>query len=137
MVTHVPEPYDPIDPLPPLGRKLGVEAIVRDDYIAEVQRTTGATAIAIRMKAKPCGSRGATRVTEQDLRIFVSSPGDVPDERRRVDLVVERLNTEFAERVRIETIRWESAYYSAHDTFQKQIPKPPIATWSSPSFARD
>ena len=62
-------------------------------------------------------------MTEQVLRIFVSSPGDVPDERRRVDLVVERLNTEFAERVRIETIRWESAYYSAHDTFQKQIPE--------------
>ena len=62
-------------------------------------------------------------MTEQVLRIFVSSPGDVPDERRRVDLVVERLNTEFAERVRIETIRWESAYYSAHETFQKQIPE--------------
>jgi hypothetical protein len=48
-------------------------------------------------------------VIEQVLRIFVSSPGDVPDERRRVDLVVERLNTEFAERVRIETIRWSPA----------------------------
>jgi hypothetical protein len=32
---------------------------------------------------------------EQVLRLFVSSPGDVPDERRCVDLVVERLNTEF------------------------------------------
>jgi tetratricopeptide (TPR) repeat protein len=59
----------------------------------------------------------------QFLRLFVSSPGDVPDERRRVDLVVERLNTEFEGRVRIETIRWETSYYSAHDTFQKQIPE--------------
>ncbi len=57
------------------------------------------------------------------LRLFVSSPGDVPDERRRVDLVVERLNVEFAGRVRIETVRWETSYYSAHDTFQRQIPE--------------
>jgi tetratricopeptide (TPR) repeat protein len=62
-------------------------------------------------------------LTQQVLRLFVSSPGDVPDERRRVDLVVERLNTEFEGRVRIETIRWETSYYSAHDTFQKQIPE--------------
>ena len=62
-------------------------------------------------------------MNEHVLRLFVSSPGDVPEERRRVDLVVERLNTEFAERVRIEPIRWETAYYSAHDTFQKQIPE--------------
>ena len=59
----------------------------------------------------------------QVLRLFVSSPGDVPDERRRVDLVVERLNAEFEGRVSIETIRWETSYYSAHDTFQKQIPE--------------
>ncbi len=44
-------------------------------------------------------------------------------ERQRVDLVVERLNSEFEGLVRIETIRWETAYYSAHDTFQKQIPE--------------
>ena len=37
--------------------------------------------------------------------------------------VVERLNTEFEGRVRIETIRWETAYYSAHDSFQEQIPE--------------
>lgn len=66
-------------------------------------------------------------MTLQVLRLFVSSPGDVADERRRIDLVVERLNTEFAARIRIETIRWETSYYSAHDTFQKQIPKQPIA----------
>jgi tetratricopeptide (TPR) repeat protein len=44
-------------------------------------------------------------------------------ERQRVDLVVERLNSEFEGLVRIETIRWETAYYSAHETFQKQIPE--------------
>ncbi len=62
-------------------------------------------------------------MTEQTLRIFVSSPNDVAAERRRVDLVVERLNAEFAGRIRLETILWESRVYSAHDTFQKQIPE--------------
>jgi tetratricopeptide (TPR) repeat protein len=62
-------------------------------------------------------------VTEQVLRLFVSSPGDVMPERQRVDLVVERLNSEFEGLVRIETVRWETSYYSAHDTFQKQIPE--------------
>ena len=57
------------------------------------------------------------------LRLFVSSPGDVAGERRRVDLVVERLNSEFVGRVRIETVRWELSYYSAHATFQRQIPE--------------
>ena len=62
-------------------------------------------------------------MAEQVFRIFVSSPGDVAEERRRVDLVVERLNTEFRGRARLETVRWETSYYSAHDTFQKQIPE--------------
>ena len=62
-------------------------------------------------------------MSEDLLRLFVSSPGDVAEERQRVDLVVERLNAEFDQRVRIETIRWETSYYSAHDTFQKQIPE--------------
>jgi tetratricopeptide (TPR) repeat protein len=62
-------------------------------------------------------------VSEPLLRLFVSSPGDVPDERRRVDLVVERLNAAFKGRVQIKTIRWETSYYSAHETFQKQIPE--------------
>ena len=60
---------------------------------------------------------------ETVLRLFVSSPGDVAGERRRIDLVVERLNAEFAGRVRIETVRWELSYYSAHETFQRQIPE--------------
>lgn len=60
---------------------------------------------------------------EHHLRIFVSSPGDVDDERRRVDLVAERLNAEFTGRVRLKTVRWETSYYSAHETFQKQIPE--------------
>ena len=62
-------------------------------------------------------------MAEQLLRLFVSSPGDVLPERQRVDLVVERLNSAFEGRVKIGTVRWETSYYSAHDTFQKQIPE--------------
>src|SRR5580692_10101944 len=60
---------------------------------------------------------------ETVLNLFVSSPGDVQSERERVDFVVERLNAEFAGRARIRTIRWETRYYSSHDTFQAQIPE--------------
>jgi len=60
---------------------------------------------------------------ETVLRLFVSSPGDVQAERERVDLVVELLNAEFKGRARIETIRWETSFYSSHDTFQRQIPE--------------
>ncbi len=60
---------------------------------------------------------------ETVLDLFVSSPGDVQPERERVDFVVARLNAEFAGRARIRTIRWETQYYSSHDTFQAQIPE--------------
>lgn len=56
------------------------------------------------------------------VRIFVSSPGDVGHERRRVDRVVERLNGEFAGVAQLETIRWETEFYRADATFQTQIP---------------
>jgi tetratricopeptide (TPR) repeat protein len=69
------------------------------------------------------GSEWAIPLAERVLRIFVSSPGDVPDERRRVDFAVERLNGEFEGRVQLKAIRWETSYYSAHDTFQEQIPE--------------
>ena len=60
---------------------------------------------------------------ETVLNLFISSPGDVQRERERVDAVVERLNAEYAGRARIRTIRWETRYYSSHDTFQAQIPE--------------
>ena len=58
---------------------------------------------------------------ETVFNLFVSSPGDVQRERERVDFVVERLNADYAGRVRIRTVRWETRYYSSHDTFQAQI----------------
>jgi hypothetical protein len=57
------------------------------------------------------------------VRLFVSSPGDVEDERKRVEFVAERLSGEYASVARFETIRWETKFYTAHDTFQKQIPE--------------
>jgi eukaryotic-like serine/threonine-protein kinase len=57
------------------------------------------------------------------FRVFVSSPGDVMVERRRVENVVSRLNGEFAGVARLETIRWETESYQAHSTFQAQIPR--------------
>jgi hypothetical protein len=63
--------------------------------------------------------------SDQDVRrvrIFVSSPGDVPVERERIDLIVGHLNEEFADLLRIETIRWERKFYSSHTGFQDQIP---------------
>jgi eukaryotic-like serine/threonine-protein kinase len=62
-------------------------------------------------------------MAEQTLRLFVSSPGDVAEERRRVELVAARLNAEFEKRITIKVIRWETEYYSAHETFQQQIPE--------------
>jgi WD40 repeat protein len=57
------------------------------------------------------------------IRLFVSSPRDVEYERRRVDRVAQRLNVEFDGTVRIQTIRWETSFYSAHADFQAQIPE--------------
>jgi eukaryotic-like serine/threonine-protein kinase len=58
----------------------------------------------------------------RQVRVFVSSPRDVPDERERAGIAVGRLNTLFADLVRIETIRWETEFYSSHQHFQEKIP---------------
>ena len=63
-------------------------------------------------------------MSETTIRLFVSSPADVAAERRRVALIVQRLNGEFAGRARIEPVFWEDSVYSAHDTFQNQIDDP-------------
>ena len=57
------------------------------------------------------------------FRLFLSSPGDVAVERRRIAAVVSRLNGECAGRARIDVIRWEIERYQAHATFQAQIPQ--------------
>lgn len=57
------------------------------------------------------------------VRIFVSSPADALDERRRVSRTVERLNGAFRNSVHLEAVRWEERFYSAHNGFQPQIPR--------------
>ncbi len=56
-------------------------------------------------------------------RLFVSSPGDVGAERARAGSVVEKLNAEFNGRARFDAELWEDHFYSAHETFQRQIPE--------------
>jgi eukaryotic-like serine/threonine-protein kinase len=55
-------------------------------------------------------------------RLFVSSPGDAMAERLIIEQAVSRLNGTYAGRARIETIRWETEFYTADRTFQAQIP---------------
>jgi tetratricopeptide (TPR) repeat protein len=59
----------------------------------------------------------------RQIRVFVSSPGDARPERSRLERVAERLNGEFQGVARLITIRWETEFYRAHDTFQAQIPE--------------
>ena len=62
-------------------------------------------------------------MSEAVFRLFVSSPGDVAGERARAEAVVEKLNAEFNDRARFDAVFWEDHFYSAHETFQKQIPE--------------
>ena len=55
------------------------------------------------------------------ISLFVSSPEDVRPERDAVTRVVQRINDEQRGLLNVRDIRWESAYYGAHDTFQSQI----------------
>jgi WD40 repeat protein len=61
-----------------------------------------------------------TRLT---LRIFVSSPGDVPVERDRAADVVARLQEEFVHYAVLEPFFWEDQPARATDTFQSQFPE--------------
>ena len=58
------------------------------------------------------------------LRVFLSSPGDVGDERRMALRVMERLQGEFAAVLALEPIVWEHEPVRATATFQQQIPEP-------------
>jgi WD40 repeat protein len=58
------------------------------------------------------------------LRIFLSSPGDVSEERVLAERVFRRLNNEFAHAAALELILWEHEPLFAHSGFQQQIPRP-------------
>ena len=42
------------------------------------------------------------------LRVFISSPGDVPAERLRAALVIDKLAQDYSRFFEIEAFRWES-----------------------------
>jgi len=58
------------------------------------------------------------------LRVFISSPGDVVEERSLTRRVLERLAGEFSGRIALEPIFWEHEPLLATDSFQKQIVRP-------------
>jgi len=58
------------------------------------------------------------------FRIFLSSPGDVAEERLIARRVIDRLGSEFNGRVRIEPVFWEHEPLVASASFQDQLPHP-------------
>jgi tetratricopeptide (TPR) repeat protein len=61
------------------------------------------------------------------LTIFISSPGDVCEERTLVQRTIERLQSEYAGRVVLDPIFWEHEPLAATATFQDQIVRPGMA----------
>src|SRR5882672_4389342 len=60
----------------------------------------------------------------QRLRIFISSPGDVPDERLRADLVIDRLAQDYSRFFTIDGYRWEHEPMLASGHFQDAVEPP-------------
>jgi tetratricopeptide (TPR) repeat protein len=58
------------------------------------------------------------------IRIFISSPGDVFEERTLAQRVIERVQAEFSGRAVLDPIFWEHEPLLATDTFQTQISMP-------------
>ena len=56
------------------------------------------------------------------LRIFVSSPGDVGEERSIAQRVIERLKFRYAGRIKLAPLLWEQLPLVATASFQEQIP---------------
>src|SRR5580658_4867214 len=62
----------------------------------------------------------------QRLRVFVSSPGDVLEERLRADIIVDKLAQDYSRFFAIESYRWEYEPMLASGHFQDAI-EPPSA----------
>src|SRR5260370_37426826 len=62
----------------------------------------------------------------QRLRIFVSSSSDVPEERLRADLIIDKLSQDYSRFFAIESYRWEHEAMLASKHFQYAI-EPPSA----------
>ncbi|MCB2207154.1 MAG: tetratricopeptide repeat protein [Bacteroidetes bacterium] len=60
----------------------------------------------------------------KSIRIFISSPGDVAEERTLTRKVIERLQGEYSGLVTLEPIYWEHEPLRATQSFQEQITRP-------------
>lgn len=58
------------------------------------------------------------------LKLFLSSPGDVPEERALAERVFRRLARQYRERFELTMLVWEHEPLSAHTGFQPQIERP-------------
>jgi tetratricopeptide (TPR) repeat protein len=58
------------------------------------------------------------------LKIFLSSPGDVAEERALAEIVFRRLADEVSDDVRLSVVIWEHEPLFAHTGFQQQIERP-------------
>ena len=58
------------------------------------------------------------------IRVFVSSPGDVAEERSLAGRLLDRLRKEYVGRATIEPVLWEHEPLAADRGFQGQIPRP-------------
>ena len=65
------------------------------------------------------GRRGRCR--ERIIRIFISSPGDVADERDRARQVIESLRRRYADRFLLKPVLWEELPLQANMSFQQGI----------------
>jgi len=60
----------------------------------------------------------------KEIKIFLSSPGDVAPERKRAIRVIESLQSEFEETLKLTPVAWEESSYTIKSDFQSQIPEP-------------
>jgi hypothetical protein len=58
------------------------------------------------------------------LQFFISSPGDVFEERELATRVIERLQNEYAGRIVLQPVFWEHEPLVATANFQEQIVRP-------------
>ncbi len=63
-------------------------------------------------------------MVEQEIRIFVSSPGDVAQEREIAERVIHRLDSEFGETVKLTPFLWEYEPVRITEDYQAQIEPP-------------
>jgi hypothetical protein len=59
--------------------------------------------------------------TVKTLQIFISSPGDVFEERTLANRAIERLQSEYAGRIVLQPVLWEHEPLVATANFQEQI----------------